>query len=590
MRLLLLPCLALAVLLSACALPVPPTPIPPDETPVPTPTRVIGRPTATPVPVVITSLPPTRGPLPGGPTFIAPFGTPVIGVAGTPLPELPNTSTPTPTATWTPRPPPTLTIEPARVPPGARVVVRGSNWVPGQGVFITLGPTVAEAVDHITTAVVLSDGHFETAFFLPDRWSRQPSLVLRARNFDSSFQANTTFTIIAPSPTATIIGWYGEYFNNRELQGKPILVRDDKVIDFNWGPGAPAMGIPVDDFSVRWSGTIDIAEGLYEFNILADDGVRLFVDEKLLINEWHMAAARTYTKEANLSSGKHRIRLEYFEATGSALIKLDWKPSVRDRGWDGEYYNTTDLSQDPVLRRFDPDLDFDWRGQGPGSPVYGENFSAYWTRRPSFEAGRYGFYAEADDGVRVWINRDDSREKLIDEWHGAEPATYFRDVIFPKAGRFAVDVAFLQLLGDAKLHVWWERLTDCVSDCPDWIGEYYDNPGWRGQPAFRRNDGAIDFAWRDDRPDDRIKSDHYSVRWTRAVTFQPGTYRFSITANGDVRMWMDDVKVFDTATGQPPVFPKNYARETTVRLRVEYIGVRGGAQIKVDWNLAEMTP
>ncbi|OGO41456.1 MAG: hypothetical protein A2Z04_06855 [Chloroflexi bacterium RBG_16_57_9] len=593
MRRLLLPCLALAVLLTACELPVTPTPTPTpeeEETPFPTPTRVIGRPTDTPVPVVTISLSPTRGPGPGGPTIIAPFGTPIIGPIGTPLPELITpTGTPLPTPTGTPRPPPSITVDPATVDPGARIVVRGANWVPGQGILITLGESIPEAIYHMTTAVVLGDGHFETAFFLPDRWSNVPALVVRARNYDSSFQAIATFTIVAPTPTPVITGWYGEYFGNRDLRGKPILVRDDRAIDFNWDIGAPAPGMSADNFSVRWTSQINIpTEGIYEFNVTSNDGVKMFIDERLYINDWQAGDTRSHSIETTLSSGKHRIRLEYFDATGPAMIKLDWKLSTRDRGWSAEYYNNTDLGQDPVLRRFDSVLDFNWGNLGPGVPVKGENFSAYWTRRLNFETGRYGFYADADDGVRVWLDLEDTRKKLIDEWHTAEPKTYFNDMIIPKAGRYSIDVAFLQLLGDARVHVWRELLTNCIADCPDWVGEYYDNPGWRGQPAFRVNEGSIDFNWQNGGPDNRIKADHFSVRWTRTVTLPPGTFRFEVNTNGIVNMWIDDYMLIVAGSGQLRAF-RNFGGETTVRLRVEFVGVSNGARIQVGWKPDELS-
>lgn len=583
MRRLLLPYLLLAVVLTACGLPVipTPTPTPPEETPFPTPTRVIGRPTSTPVPVLTASLPPTRAPVPGGPTYIAPFGTPIVGELGTPRPEQPTpTRLPSPTATWTATPPPVISLDPSMVVPGGRIVVRGSNWLPGQGILITLGPTVAEAADYVTTAVVLGDGRFETTFTLPDRWSHQPSLVVYARNFDSTFQASAPFTVVAPSPTPMVKGWRGEYFNNRHLQGTPVLVRDDEGIDFNWGYGAPAMGVPADNFSIRWTRSVPFTEGTYEFRVFADDGVRLYVDDKLVIDDWHIGTGKPYRGEISLLSGTHRIRLEYFEAGGSAMVKLEpWKPTVRDRGWAGEYYNNTHLSPPPVLLRFDPILDFDWGARGPDPAVQGENFSAYWTRRLTFKAGRYRFYAYTDDGVQVWVNQ----HKIIDEWHPAGQSTYFGDITLPE-GRFDINVSFVQYLGDAWLHFWWASL----SDCPEWVAEYYPNPTWSSRPLFLCYDGPLDFNWGDGSPDPRIPSDHFSARWTRLVTFAPGTYRFNANADDSVRVWLDDDKthdeVIDVPDGQPQSNTRYFEQEKTVSVRVEYVEMGGRARVKVDWE------
>ena len=62
---------------------------------------------------------------------------------------------------------------------------------------------------------------------------------------------------------ATITDWKGEYYNNRDLAGSPILVRNDKSVDFNWGTGAPASGLPADNFSVLWTRNVDLSAGLY---------------------------------------------------------------------------------------------------------------------------------------------------------------------------------------------------------------------------------------------------------------------------------------------------------------------------------------
>ena len=61
-----------------------------------------------------------------------------------------------------------------------------------------------------------------------------------------------------------------------------------------------------------------------EYKLAADDGVRLLVDDKPLINEWHDQAMMTHAVEVELSGGAHRVVLEYFEHFGSAAIKLNW--------------------------------------------------------------------------------------------------------------------------------------------------------------------------------------------------------------------------------------------------------------------------
>ena len=119
--------------------------------------------------------------------------------------------------------------------------------------------------------------------------------------------------------------WQAEYFPNASLNGLPYVVLNDRAISFDWKSGAPAAGMQSDGFSARWTRTVNFEAGIYLFEVLADDGVRLWVDEGLLIDQWKETAAQNYSAERFLSQGTHRLRVEYFENTGEAVIKVAWK-------------------------------------------------------------------------------------------------------------------------------------------------------------------------------------------------------------------------------------------------------------------------
>jgi len=126
-----------------------------------------------------------------------------------------------------------------------------------------------------------------------------------------------------PPPPVAITGWKGEYFNNRELQGEPVLVRDDAKINFDWGTGSPGPEVPPDNFSARWTISRDLPAGTYRFNIWVDDGVRMWLDDVLIIDGWTEGGARNYVADVNLAAGMHTGRVEYFEAVANAMITLD---------------------------------------------------------------------------------------------------------------------------------------------------------------------------------------------------------------------------------------------------------------------------
>lgn len=125
-------------------------------------------------------------------------------------------------------------------------------------------------------------------------------------------------------------GWRAEYFNNKTLAGSPVLVVTEDQISANWGTTAPypatGAGIPADGFSVRWTATPSFGDGgLYRFRVGADDGIRLFIDDILVIDEFKAAPFRVVTRDVQLSGGTHRLRVEYFEEVDLAGAVVSWE-------------------------------------------------------------------------------------------------------------------------------------------------------------------------------------------------------------------------------------------------------------------------
>jgi beta-glucosidase len=152
---------------------------------------------------------------------------------------------------------------------------------------------------------------------------------------------------LRPAAGAPGQGLTAEYFASREPSGAPALTRVDPVVDFRWERGSPttdAVGrgeltadraIPDDNFSARWTGQILApATGTYEITVSADDGFRLDIDGRRVIDEW-TTTTRTRMKSASvqLEAGKaYDVRLEYFESQREAEIRLAWKvPGGRDQ-------------------------------------------------------------------------------------------------------------------------------------------------------------------------------------------------------------------------------------------------------------------
>ncbi|HVT11761.1 MAG TPA: glycoside hydrolase family 3 C-terminal domain-containing protein [Fimbriimonadaceae bacterium] len=122
-------------------------------------------------------------------------------------------------------------------------------------------------------------------------------------------------------------GLTGEYWTNMTFQGDPKISRTDSAINFNWDNEAPASNFPREGYSVRWTGFLTAPEtGDYEVSITSDDGMRLMLDGKTIVEDWGEHAAKTTTATVSLRQGqKVPIRVEYYQNGGQASARLGWK-------------------------------------------------------------------------------------------------------------------------------------------------------------------------------------------------------------------------------------------------------------------------
>ncbi|MGC8595558.1 MAG: glycoside hydrolase family 3 C-terminal domain-containing protein [Candidatus Kryptoniota bacterium] len=125
-------------------------------------------------------------------------------------------------------------------------------------------------------------------------------------------------------PDKNVHGLLGEYFNNLELTGKPTARRVDKTINFNWSNEFFVKGIKPVQSSVRWVGRLRVPEtGNYTIDMGSDDGSRLYIDGKLVINDWRDHAFETQSYKIRLKRNKfYKIVVEYYQNAGDAAIKL----------------------------------------------------------------------------------------------------------------------------------------------------------------------------------------------------------------------------------------------------------------------------
>ena len=102
------------------------------------------------------------------------------------------------------------------------------------------------------------------------------------------------------------------------------MCRDDAAIAFNWGYGSPAVGMPSDNFSVRWTKTAYFGGGTTTFTVGSDDGMRIWFDGQLALDWWSDRAYSPYQASWAVPAGWHTVIVQYYEHASGAQATLTW--------------------------------------------------------------------------------------------------------------------------------------------------------------------------------------------------------------------------------------------------------------------------
>ncbi|MFA6307055.1 MAG: PA14 domain-containing protein [Patescibacteria group bacterium] len=129
-----------------------------------------------------------------------------------------------------------------------------------------------------------------------------------------------------PAETATTsCVWLVEYFDNKSLLGTPVATGSVNAIDFDWGSAGPEQFSFFDRFSIRYTANCDFLAGNYEFRTVFDDGLKVYLDNENFMQSWaDNDREMTFNRERNIEAGSHEVKVEYYEASRNAKVKVSW--------------------------------------------------------------------------------------------------------------------------------------------------------------------------------------------------------------------------------------------------------------------------
>jgi hypothetical protein len=297
------------------------------------------------------------------------------------------------------------------------------------------------------------------------------------------------YRFAAGFPVSTVIttgtGLTADYYDNVFVKGFPQR-RTDATVNFPWNGAAPMTGIPQANFSVRWTGQIQARfDGDITLITTSDDGVKVWVDGQLLVNDWTAHGNKeNVCTFASLAGQKHDLRIDYYQGGGGSFMRLEWQSASEPRsvvpatclyrigadtplvlptyvpgngmGLTGDYRNKADLAGSH-LRRLDPIINFAWGSGSPAPSISVDNFTVRWTGQiqTRFD-GDCTLSTISDDGVRLYL---DGR-LLIDDWttHGNKENI----CTFPSlAGqKHDIRIEYFESGGGAAMYLKWQSANE----------------------------------------------------------------------------------------------------------------------------------
>ena len=492
---------------------------------------------------------------------------------------------------------------------------------------------------------------------LPDRGRARPFVSGAAAPVDLEispagelfyvdFSGGTVRRVVygSTAPTTCQSGQYlAEYFPNTTLTGTPASsVCEPAPLDHQWGSGGPA-GVGIDAFSARWSGTFHFpSDATYTFTARTDDGMRVWIDGVLLLDEWRNQLA-TFTRTRTLTAGNHEVKVEYFETNQGAVAQLSWTGGTTNSApvptidtpvagttwkvgdplsFSGSATDEQDgtlpaskLSWQMVLQHCPSDCHAHllqaWNGEASGSMTAPDH------EYPSYLELRLTAVDSLGQSTTVTRRLDPQTATVT---VGSQPsglqltlgsrtaiAPFTRTLIVGSTASLSAPSPQSDLGGLTYSFGAWSddggqshnvtvgttpatytATYAATGSCPSGKvrAEYFSNKTVTGAPASTGCEALpLDRNWGAGGPAG-VGSNNFSARWTGVIPFSGGSTTFTAASDDGIRVWVDGVRLIDrwggagTSTATRTLTPGDHV------VRVEYFEKTGKAFARLTWTPA----
>jgi len=391
--------------------------------------------------------------------------------------------------------------------------------------------------------------------------------------FSSDASVSRPGFVASWSSVNTQHGLLGSYYHQQGIPrqyftGSPV-VRIDPRVDFDWGSGAPIAGVGRDDFSARWVGEVEIpVSGNYTFSTRSDDGVRLWINGQLVVDNWsdHGETTDSGLVAGLLAGQRYSVVMEFYERGGRAVARLLWRGPGVSQDIIPEHHLFRETTPPRLTRALrscianQVQLSF----SEPITRDSAENLTNY-----SVNNGAVVTTASLDESARnVTLQLADTSEQTL--------SITARDIVDLSGNIMGAPETLTTTLGVNGL-----------------LGTYFNQNGsstaYFSGASVSRIDATVDFNWASNAPIAGVGTDFFSVRWVGEIEApRSGRYQFSTRSDDGVRLWIDNQLVIDNwtlhAARRDTSAPIELVAGRRYDIRMEFFEYAGHAVAQLEWQ------